>query len=70
MPQEAAMNNLQYHYAKQHMEELHQRAEKERLLKPYRLSWRVRSARALHGLARRLEPNENTVNENTVEAIS
>jgi hypothetical protein len=56
---EAVMNSQwQYRYALQRMNELHKQAEKERLLKPYRLSWRVRSARALQGLARRLEPNE------------
>jgi hypothetical protein len=56
---EAVMNSQwQYRYALQRMNELHKQAEKERLLKPYRSSWRVRSARALQGLARRLEPNE------------
>jgi hypothetical protein len=55
------MNNLQYQHVKQRMEELHERAERERLLKPYKLSWRVRSAKALHDLARRLEPNESAI---------
>jgi hypothetical protein len=58
------MNDLQYRHAKQRVEELQKQAAKERLLKPYKLSWRVSSAKALHGLARRLEPNE------TIETIS
>jgi hypothetical protein len=60
------MNNpyYQYAYAKERMKELHQQSERERLLKPYKLSWRVKSAKALHDLAKRLEPNE------AAEAIS
>jgi hypothetical protein len=57
----------QYRYALQRVNELQKQAEKERLLRPYKLSWRVRSAKALHGLAQRLEPNENT--ETISEAI-
>lgn len=51
-------SHWQYKNAVQRLDELHEQAEKERLLKPYRLSWRVRSAKALHSLARRLESNE------------
>jgi hypothetical protein len=51
-------SHWQYKNAVQHINELHEQAEKERLLKPYKLSWRVRSANALHTLARRLESNE------------
>ncbi len=50
------MNHLQYEYALRRVTELHEQAEKERLLRPCALSWRVRSARALHSLVRRLEP--------------
>lgn len=54
-------SQLQYRYALQRMEELHKQAQKERLLKPYKLSWRVRSAKALYNLAQRLEPTEKTL---------
>jgi hypothetical protein len=59
MPQEAVMNHLHYEYAKQRIQDLQQQAQKERSLKLHTLSWRVRSAKALYGLARRLEPAEN-----------
>jgi hypothetical protein len=62
-PTEAVMNSQwQYRHALERMNEMHKQAEKERLLKPYRLSWRVRSAKALHSLAQRLESNE-TISE-------
>ncbi|MGL4611978.1 MAG: hypothetical protein ACRCYY_20260 [Trueperaceae bacterium] len=50
------MNPLDHLYAKERVKELHARSEQERLLKPYKLSWRLRSAKALHGLANKLEP--------------
>jgi hypothetical protein len=55
------MNDLHYLCAKQRLEELRKQSEKEWLLKPYKLSWRVRSAKALHNLAQRLESTENTL---------
>jgi hypothetical protein len=54
-------SQLQYRHALQRMEDLHKQAAQERLLKPYKLSWRVRSAKALHNLAQRLEPTDNTL---------
>ena len=51
-------SHWQYKNAVQRIDDLHEQAEKERLLKPYKLNWRVRSAKALHGLAQRLESNE------------
>jgi hypothetical protein len=53
--------NLQYQHALQRVQDLHKEAQKERLLKLYKLSWRVRSAKALHSLAQRLEPTESTL---------
>ena len=50
------MNDLDYSYARAYLEDLQKQAEKERALGPYKLSWRVRSAKALHGLAQWLEP--------------
>jgi hypothetical protein len=52
-------SQLQYHHAKERVKELHEQAQKEGLLKPHKVSWRVRSARVLHNLAQRLEPAEN-----------
>lgn len=54
----------QYRHALERMNEMQKQAEKERLLKPYKLSWRIRSAKALHSLAQRLE------SETISEAIS
>ena len=54
-------SQLQYQYALQRAKELQQQAEKERLLKPHKISWRVRSAKALHNLAQRLEPADGMV---------
>jgi hypothetical protein len=59
--------DLQYHYAKQRMNELQKQGAKERLLKPYKLGWKVRSAKALHGLARRLEPEGVLENDTILE---
>lgn len=54
-------SQLQYQHALQRVKDLHEQAAKERLLKPYKLSWRIRSAKVLHNLAQRLEPNENVL---------
>jgi hypothetical protein len=63
------MNDLHYEHAQQRVKELRQQADKERLLKPRTVSWRVRSARALHGLARRLEPEAGLENDPNLETI-
>ncbi len=60
------MNDLDYSYARAYLEDLQKQAEKERALGPYKLSWRVRSAKALHGLAQWLEPKET---ETTLETV-
>lgn len=48
-------SQLQDQHALQRVKDLHEEAAKERLLEPHKLSWRVRSAKALHSLAQRLE---------------
>jgi hypothetical protein len=61
-PLEAVMNSqLQYHHALERVKELREQAARERLLKPHKVSWRVRSAKVLHSLAQRLDPNETVL---------
>jgi hypothetical protein len=54
-------SQLQYHHALERVKELREQAARERSLKPHKVSWRVRSAKALHNLAQRLEPTESTL---------
>ncbi len=60
------VNALHYLHVKAYLEDLRKQAEKERALEPYKLSWRVRSAKALHSLAQRLEPEETETRLETI----
>jgi hypothetical protein len=53
--------NLQYQQALARVKDLRQQADKERLLKPHKLTWRVRTAKVLHTLAQQPGPSETTL---------